>query len=289
MTDESLERLKKRQCGKVWDGSIGFPLTRCSILQPPDPFVRRGFSMSSHLINRPTGQQTMCGFVIFFARSLSKTGDTWSVVLLIRCSDDRSPQRSPNTQVSSFCPMSRQPFKASIPNFEALSNISISPADALSASEKDNSGTNGRRLYVFSLHPHVTHIAPCGVFVFFRDAKRFVFRVRTDPKDATPCRQRGEGRARASTIETPTVCQLRPSTAVGGTALQRRSRPFGRKFSCFGPEGPAERYDKPLFQRRKQRFSTAMKKSGISVVDAPSFGNLCPEISVLDRNNVKRI
>ena len=55
------------------------------------------------------------------------------------------------------------------------------------------------------------------------------------------------------------MSQLRPSTAVGGTALQRRSRPFGREFSCFSPKGPAGRSDKPPFQRRKPRFSAAMK------------------------------
>ena len=68
--------------------------------------------------NRPTDH---------FARSLSKSGDSagdsWSVDLLIRCSDDRSPQRSPNTQVSSFCQMSHRPFKASIPDFETLSRF----------------------------------------------------------------------------------------------------------------------------------------------------------------------
>ena len=74
--------------------------------------------------------------------------------------------------------------------------------------------------------PHVTLVAPCGVFVIFRDAERFVFRARTDPKDATPC------------------------------------RPFGREFSCFSPEGTVGRDDKPPFQRRKSRFSQAMKNQG---------------------------
>ena len=34
-----------------------------------------------------------------------------------------------------------------------------------------------------------------------------------------------------------------------------RSRPFGREFLCFSPEGSAGRDDKPPFQRRKPRFS----------------------------------
>ena len=55
--------------------------------------------------------------------------------------------------------------------------------------------------------PHVTRIAPCGVFVSFRDAERFVFRARTDPKDATLCRRCGEGRGHASAIETPAMNQ----------------------------------------------------------------------------------
>ena len=46
------------------------------------------------------------------------------------------------------------------------------------------SGTNGMTPFRSLALPRVTRIAPCGVFVTFRDAKRFVFRARTNPKDA---------------------------------------------------------------------------------------------------------
>ena len=110
--------------------------------------------------------------------------------------------------------------------------------------------------------PRVTRIAPCGVFVTFRDAKRFVFRARTNPKDAAPCRRRGEGRANSVSNEAKLNGRMLPSTAVGGTALQRRSRPFGREFSCFSPKGSAVRTDKQLSQRRKPHFSAAMANQG---------------------------
>ena len=120
------------------------------------------------------------------------------------------------------------------------------------------SGTNGRTPFRSLALPRVTRIAPCGVFVTFRDAKRFVFRARTNPKDAAPCRRRGEGRANSVSNEAKPNGRMLPSTAVSGTALQRRSRPFGREFSCFSPKGSAVRADKQLPQRGKPHFSAAM-------------------------------
>ena len=124
------------------------------------------------------------------------------------------------------------------------------------------SGTNGRTPFRPLALPRVTRIAPCGVFVTFRDAKRFVFRARTNPKDAAPCRRRGEGRANSVSNEAKPNGRMLPSTAVSGTALQRRSRPFGREFSCFSPKGSAVRTDKQLPQRGKPHFSAAMANQG---------------------------
>ena len=74
-----------------------------------------------------------------------------------------------------------------------------------------SSGTNGRTPFRSLVLPHVTLVAPCGVFVIFRDAERFVFRARTDPKDATPCRRCGEDRANITSNEAEPNGRLRPS------------------------------------------------------------------------------
>ena len=138
------------------------------------------------------------------------------------------------------------------------------------------SGTDERTPFRSHVLPHMTLVASCGVFVIFRGAERFVFRARTDPKDAMPRRRCGEGRANVTSSEAELNGRLRPSNRGrrhGVAAYPRRrrpkgsldgvrSRPFGREFSCFSPEGSAGRGDKPTFQRRKPRFSAAMKNQG---------------------------
>ena len=121
-----------------------------------------------------------------------------------------------------------------------------------------------RRGFAIASHvlPHVTFVASCGVFVIFRDAERFVFRARTDPKDATPRRRCGEVRANITSSEAELDGRLRPSNRSRRHGVAAAEPPFGREFSCFSPEGSTERDDKPPFQRRKTRFSAAMKNQG---------------------------
>ena len=57
----------------------------------------------------------------------------------------------------------------------------------------------------------MTLVASCGVFVIFRGAERFVFRARTNPKDAMPRRRCGEGRANITSSESELNGRLRPS------------------------------------------------------------------------------
>ena len=73
------------------------------------------------------------------------------------------------------------------------------------------SGTNERTPFRSHVLPHMTLVASCGVFVVFRGAERFVFRARTDPKDAMPRRRCGEGRANITSSEAELNGRLRPS------------------------------------------------------------------------------
>ena len=77
---------------------------------------------------------------------------------------------------------------------------------AQAASGNANSSWSGSHVL-----PHMTLVASCGVFVIFRGAERFVFRARTDPKDAMPRRRCGEGRANITSSEAELNGRLRPS------------------------------------------------------------------------------
>ena len=124
------------------------------------------------------------------------------------------------------------------------------------------SGTKERTPFRSRVLPHMTLVASCGFFVIFRGAERFVFRARTDPKDAMPRRRCGEGRANITSSEAELNGRLRPSNRGRRHGVAAAEPPVRTRIFVFQPGGLGWTGDKPTFQRRKPRFSAAMKNQG---------------------------
>ena len=99
------------------------------------------------------------------------------------------------------------------------------------------SGTNERTPFRSHVLPHMTLVASCGVFVIFRGAERFVFRARTDPKDAMPRRRCGEGRANITSSEAELNGRLRPSNRGRRHGVAAAEPPVRTRIFVFQPGG----------------------------------------------------
>ena len=99
------------------------------------------------------------------------------------------------------------------------------------------SGTNERTPFRSHVLPHMTLVASCGVFVIFRGAERFVFRARTDPKDAMPRRRCGEGRANITSSESELNGRLRPSNRGRRHGVAAAEPPVRTRIFVFQPGG----------------------------------------------------
>ena len=103
---------------------------------------------------------------------------------------------------------------------------------AQAASGNANSSWSGSHVL-----PHMTLVASCGVFVIFRGAERFVFRARTDPKDAMPRRRCGEGRANITSSEAELNGRLRPSNRGRRHGVAAAEPPVRTRIFVFQPGG----------------------------------------------------